>query len=368
MKQVCLLCERTEAVANLWCQELYCPAEMSPYVLDYGEWLGDIEIVRLVMVLRTAVLYEATHQGKKIYLKVAHPGEDNKERLKREAQFLFKLQEGKKKVPTNLPTLLPPYAETTLAEDNLYGRAMLREQLLYFYMFKFVEGYEPLRDVLNKNPQLWVNHIGWLMLDLDTAVQTLNQHNTYHLALSPETILVRFDDTPERTPRILLYDFGVASPPETIHRLWRPHFALPAYTPPELINGGNLGTRTEVYAVGLILYELLIGEPAYTFKLRSDDDILRAISNNQRLKMTRYEDVRTLAQLAEQTTATDPAYRLATIAELHTQLINIFGAIPPYKQSRWPRTDTFYIITGTLLIFAFLIALAISLSEAALAS
>ena len=66
MKQVCLLCERTSPDNNLYCQETYCPAEMSPNILDYGEWLGDIEIVKPVMILRSAVLYEATHQNQKV--------------------------------------------------------------------------------------------------------------------------------------------------------------------------------------------------------------------------------------------------------------------------------------------------------------
>jgi hypothetical protein len=48
MKQVCMLCERTSPDGNLFCQETYCPAEQSPFVLDYGEWFGDIEIVRLL--------------------------------------------------------------------------------------------------------------------------------------------------------------------------------------------------------------------------------------------------------------------------------------------------------------------------------
>lgn len=48
MKQVCLLCERTSPGGDLFCQETYCPAEMSPTILDHGDMLGDIEIVKSV--------------------------------------------------------------------------------------------------------------------------------------------------------------------------------------------------------------------------------------------------------------------------------------------------------------------------------
>ena len=55
---------------------------------------------------------------------------------------------------------------------------VLQGHLLYFYLFEHVEG-EPLRDVLTKNPQLWVNHVGWLMISLATAVNFLHANNFY---------------------------------------------------------------------------------------------------------------------------------------------------------------------------------------------
>ena len=92
MKQVCLQCGRVSGGGDLFCQETYCPCEMSPTILDTGDWFGDIEVVKPIIVLRSAALYEATHQKKKVYMKVAHPGAENKERLKREAEFLQSLQ------------------------------------------------------------------------------------------------------------------------------------------------------------------------------------------------------------------------------------------------------------------------------------
>ena len=59
MKQVCLHCTRQAPVGSLWCQEVYCATDDKPVVLEPGESLGDIGIVRLVAVLRTAAVYEA---------------------------------------------------------------------------------------------------------------------------------------------------------------------------------------------------------------------------------------------------------------------------------------------------------------------
>ena len=230
MKQVCLQCGRVSAGGDLFCQEIYCPGEMSPTILDAGDWFGDIEIVKPIIVLRSAVLYEAAHQKRRVYLKVAHPGAENKERLKREAEFLQALQMRKLPQPT-LPYLLPAYANTTVAVDA-YGKTMLRGHLLYFYVFEYFEG-EPLRDVLRRNPQLWINHVGWLMASLAATVNYLHAQGRYHYGLSPDSLLVHFDEKQKPSaPRILLFDLGVVTDKAHLNKEWHAFAVPPAYTAP----------------------------------------------------------------------------------------------------------------------------------------
>lgn len=360
MKKVCLLCGRTTSDSNLFCQEIYCPAEMSPTILDYGEWLGDIEIVKPVIVLRSAVLYEATHQKKKVFLKVAHPGTENKERLKREAEFLKTLQL-KNERSEFLPVLLPPYANTTIDVDA-YGKAMLRGHLLYFYLFEHVEG-EPLRDVLMKNPQLWINHIGWLMISLASAVAVLQSKGLFHLGLSPDSVLVRFDDDPN-VPRTLLYDLGIASDAQDLNLNWHPFIVPPAYTAPELIDAGAIQPdyATDVYGLGLTLYELLVGEPTFTYKLHSDAEVYRAVQRNRRVQMNRIEDVKPVADIALQAVDQQATNRQKNAREMAEQLLAYFGEAPGKKKDRWPSLNTLLVIVAALLAIAFLIALATSLN------
>lgn len=361
MKQVCLLCGRTSLDSNLYCQEIYCPAEMSPIVLDYGEWLGDIEIIKPVIVLRSAVLYQARHQKKKVFLKVAHPGAENTERLKREAEFLKSLQlENKQR--EFLPVLLPPYANTTIQVDA-YGKAMLRSHLLYFYLFEFANG-EPLRDVLQKNPQLWINHVGWLMMNLASAVAILQGKGLFHFGLSPDSVLVRFEENPN-VPRILLFDLGIVSDAQNLHSNWYLFFVPPTYTAPELINGQMARPEyaTDVYGLGLTLYELLVGEPPFPHRLQSDNEVYRAVQRNRRVRMNRVEDVKPVADIALQAVDQQVARRQQSAAEMVEQLLAYFGQVPGKKQRRLPSLNTILIIVGATLAIAFLIALAVSLSE-----
>jgi serine/threonine protein kinase len=359
MKQVCLLCERTSPDHNLYCQEIYCPAEMAPNILDYGEWLGDIEIVKPIVVLRSSVLYEARHQKNKILLKVAHPGEQHTERLKREAGWLCEMQ-GKKARSPYMPVLLPPYANTTIT-DNPYGKAMLRGHLLYFCLFEHFEG-EPLRDILTKNPQLWLYHIGWLMISLSYAVAFLQSKGMLHCGITPETVLVRFDEA-SNVPRVLLFDLGVVSTQRDVSALWDPAFVLPTYTAPELLTPGSpvANYATDVYGLGLTLYELLVGEPVFPFKLHSDDEVYQAVLRNQRVRMNRVEDVRLVADIATQAVQPQMSARQQNAAELADQLITYFGAVPGEKPRRWPSIRTTLILAGACLTVAFLITLIVTI-------
>jgi serine/threonine protein kinase len=347
---------------NLFCQEAHCPAEMSPIILDNGDWCGDIEITRPISVLRSAVLYEGVQQDERVFLKIAHPGEENKERLKREAEFLSVLRLNRDQSRT-LPKLLPPYPGAGI-KDTPYGKIMLGSHLLYYYLFPPFEG-EPLRDVLAKNPQLWINHVGWLTSELAATVNYLHLKGMCHLGLSPDCVLVRFDDK-TNIPRVLLFDLGIASDLNGLPRTWYPDFVLPAYTAPELADGGRSGGRvdyrTDVFGVGLVLYEMLVGKPVYPFKLLSDEQVYEAVSRDRRTPMTRVEDVQRVAQIATQAVSHDPNQRQADAYEIVRELEALFGRVPSEKKSFRISPRTLFLAIGALLIVVFLLTLALTLN------
>jgi serine/threonine protein kinase len=324
---------------------------MSPTILDYGEWLGDIEIVKPLVVLRSSVIYAAQHHKESVLLKVAHPGAENTDRIKREAQFLKQVQRQASDV--YLPVLRAPYAGTTF-NKHPYGRAMLRDHLLYFCLYDYFEG-EPLRDLLTKTPKLWINHVGWIANSLSYAVAFLHSQGVLHCNISPESTLVRFDA--QNTPRILLADLGVASILPELKTHWSTSLAHPAYTAPELLRYelAHAGYATDVYGVGLTMYEMLIGKPAFSFKLQSDDDVYDAILNNRRESMNREDDVIDVAHIATRAVADNPDRRFNSAAALEKELTSIFGAVPEKGQRRWLSLRTIPGIVVILLALAMVI-------------
>ncbi len=362
MKHVCLLCGRTSPDNNLFCQETYCPAEMSPTVLDSGDWFGDVEIVRPLTVLRSGVVYDAVHQRRRVLLKVAHPGLENKARLKREADFLQSIAGQGEGLPS-LPALRPAYAYSTVGRDG-YGKMMLQGHLLYFFIFEHFEG-EPLSAVLLKNPQLWINHVGWLTTELAATINFLHQRGLYHYGLTPDGMLVRFDPK-TGAPRILLCDLGIAGSRQTLNDDWYPFCVPPAYTAPELADRRARSVvadyRTDVYGLGLVLYEMLVGEPAFAHRTRSDAEVYRAVALSERVRMTRTEDVDAVADIALRAASPEMNNRQPHAAQIGEELIKEFGHGPPEKKGRMPSLNQIIMLSAVALAIAFLVALMVWLA------
>jgi serine/threonine-protein kinase len=88
------------------------------------------------------------------------------------------------------------------------------------------------------------------------AVQHAHRHLIVHRDLKPSNILVREDGS------VKLLDFGIAKPLETLDAdATRTGLRLmtPAYAAPEQFRGEQVGIHTDVYALGVVLYELLAG-------------------------------------------------------------------------------------------------------------
>jgi hypothetical protein len=137
----------------------------------------------------------------------------------------------------------------------------------------------------------------------------------------------------------------------------------PAYTAPELVGKKQIAAEytTDVYGLGLLLYELLVGAPTFPYKLSSDQAVYQTVLANHRVRMNRHEDVEALARFAEQAVAPQPTRRQVTAADFAEGLIALFGRTPNAKASRWPTKRTLLYLIGALLAIAFLITLVVSL-------
>src|SRR5436305_4576834 len=102
-----------------------------------------------------------------------------------------------------------------------------------------------------------------LVRDVARAIHAAHRSGLIHRDLKPGNILLAREETGEVHPYVV--DFGLAMAQDEIS-LSRTGMisGTPAYISPEAAQGRPLDRRTDVYSLGVVLYELLAGEPPFT--------------------------------------------------------------------------------------------------------
>jgi len=345
VKRVCTVCHRLSADGNLWCQEPDCPAGHLPIVFDYGEWLGDIQVLRLLRILRNAAIYEAERDGQKVLLKVAHDGYQDQLRL--EARTLAELAADRQH--PSLPVLLPAYRQAEIVHRP-YGKTVFQGETKYYLVFEHIEG-EFMRDMLLKNPQPWYLHAAWLAIMLADVVAFLHiKARRLHLNLHPEAIYIRYDKA--GVPRPVLLDLGLLSAVnEEVRETWMEKYAVPAYTPPELIaRDASPSQASDVYSLGLLLYEMLAGRPAFEFAQRRDADVRAAVVKGVPQPLERTDLAKDIHEIVQQAIHRQPAYRQQDVRVFAKMLRTKFGEVPPEKTRNLNRHLAALVVGGAFMV------------------
>jgi len=132
---------------------------------------------------------------------------------------------------------------------------------LLWYVMPFVEG-ESLRDLIKREKQLPVNDAVRLATEVASALDYAHRHDVIHRDIKPENILLN-------DGRALVADFGIALAASAAGgtRMTGTGMSLgtPNYMSPEQAMGEReITARSDVYALGCVLYEMLCGEAPFT--------------------------------------------------------------------------------------------------------
>jgi len=351
---------------------------------DTPESIGPYRLVRVIGEGGMGLVYEAEQLQplkRMVALKIVKRGMDTHEfvaRFESERQALALMDH-------------PAIAKVFDAGATEHGRP--------YFVMEYVKGI-PITDFCDQE-NLSLTERLTLFVHVCEGVQHAHQKAIIHRDLKPSNVLVgKVDGLP--APKII--DFGVAKAMD--HNLFDNTLTTsagqlvgtPEYMSPEQadMSGAGIDTRTDVYALGVILYELLVGLLPFNLSKMQDKgfyEVLRVIREDEPAKpstraKTLAEDADTLARIAadrqeERTTLgrhlrgdldwitmksleKDRARRYETVKELaddvqrHLEFKPVQAGPPNqiYKVRKFIRRNRLGVAAGGLVLFAVLLGIA----------
>ena len=132
-----------------------------------------------------------------------------------------------------------------------------RTPALCFVTMEFVDG-ESLRSLLQRHGQLNVEEGVSIARQICAALREAHHQGIVHRDLKPENVML------DRSGTVKVMDFGIARSLNTGTTFTAATLGTPAYMAPEQAAGHPADQRSDIYSLGLVLYEIFTGVAAFT--------------------------------------------------------------------------------------------------------
>jgi serine/threonine-protein kinase len=267
--------------------------------LEAGDTLDHYRLDKMVARSGMSTLYKATDlkDGKQVAIKIPHAELEADtvllERFKREAEIGQELDH---------PGLVKTYD----------GESRSR----IYMVIEWVDG-RLLRTILNQQQKLTIDRAVKLTLAICEALDYMHKHGVVHRDLKPENIMVDEQD------HIKLIDFGIAMK-EDARRLTyagpSPLLGTPDYISPEQVKGQRGDQRSDIYALGIMFYEMLIGETPFAGPNPLAVMNERLLADPKPARKLRPEMTPQLQEILNRALEREPRHRYATASEMAWEL------------------------------------------------
>jgi len=262
-----------------------------------GQTLGKYQLLKELGRGGFATVYQGYDAGLERYvaLKVLHPELTRDEvalrRFQREAMAVARMRHA---------NIIIVYE---FGEDPVSGSA--------YIVMEYVEG-DTLKGRLGKPIPLAETQR--IIGDVASALDYAHNRGVIHRDIKPANILITNEN------QVVLADFGIALLAQNSSSLTRGLLGTPQYMAPEQALGEPIDARSDLYALGIVLYEMLAGQPPF----RGDSPLatlaLQVNAPLPKLRATNPAVPEAVEAMIERALAKDPAQRYPTAAEFRAAL------------------------------------------------
>jgi serine/threonine-protein kinase len=190
---------------------------------------------------------------------------------------------------------------------------------LYMVM-ELVDG--PTLGDLIKEAALPAEAVAVIGLQLSSALEHAHFHRVVHRDLKPANVMIN------SWGEVKLMDFGIAQQ-EDLDRLTRTGMAVgtPAYMSPEQVTGGAVDPRSDIYSLGVMLYEALSGKRPFTGATPAEVFAKVTTGKFEKLQKVVKKAPKGLTKIIERAMASKPSERFADATALRRAFEDLLTGI-----------------------------------------
>jgi serine/threonine-protein kinase len=225
---------------------------------------------------------------------------------------------------------------------------------VFYYVMDYVPG-ESLRQRLTREGRLPVEEVVRIVADLSDALHAAGQAGLVHRDVKPENILLD-----QATGRAMLADFGIARAMATDANGVRTGQGVavgtPTYMSPEQAAGDSVDSRSDLYALAVVAYEMLAGRPPFRAQTAAAVATMHLAEQPVAVESLRGGVPPAVGAAIMRALAKDPAQRWQTGADFRQALLS--ESSPAHGRSRPLRRRWAAALAGGAAVLALAIALA----------
>jgi formylglycine-generating enzyme required for sulfatase activity/tRNA A-37 threonylcarbamoyl transferase component Bud32 len=211
------------------------------------------------------------------------------ERFRREAETIAQLQH---------PHIVPLH---------FIGNA----QDVFYLAMAYVDG-ESLADRIEREGRVSVEDSARILREVASALDFAHRRGVIHRDIKPHNVLLE-----RETGRSLVSDFGIARTAENASLTASGMVVgTPTYMSPEQVTGGTVDHRADLYALGVVGYEMLVGRPPFSGTTPTEVLMKRVAQPAEPVERARPDTPPALADVINRCLLQDPEQRFATGGEI----------------------------------------------------